>query len=169
MRIWLETTWIRIVGMMLVGMLFGWVVSEASFQATPNPAQRDPHRVELVIPAGTAEKIKAGQPVPSIPETMSFVDGDLLVVKNQDSTSHQLGPVWVPPQSSGVLQVSSDTSYSVECSFTSSKVFGLDVQPALTGWIRFQGVISVGLPTGVMLALYTLAMPGKKRTSGHEE
>ena len=108
------------------------MVSEASFLATPNPAQRDPHRVELVIPAGTAEKIKAGQPVPSIPETMSFVDGDLLVVRNQDLVSHQLGPVWVPPQSSGVLQVSNDTSYSVECSFTRSKVFGLDVQPALT-------------------------------------
>ena len=155
--------------MMLVGILFGWVVSEASFLATPDPVQRDPHRVELVIPAGTADKIKAGQPVPSIPETMTFVDGDLLVVRNQDSTSHRLGPVWVPPQSSGVLQISSDSSYTVECSFTSSRVFGLDVQPALTAWVRIQGVISVGLPTGVMLALYTLAMPGKKRALGQEE
>jgi hypothetical protein len=97
---------------------------------------------------------------------MNFVQGDVLIVRNQDVVSHQLGPVWVPAQSSGVLQFGTSNQYTYECTFTRSRVFGFDVQPALTLWIRFQGIISVGLPTGVMLALYVLAMPRSKADEG---
>jgi hypothetical protein len=61
-----------------------------------------------------------------------------------------------------VLQVSKQNNYSYECSFTRNKVFGLDVQPPVTTWLRLQGMISIGLPTGVMLALYMVAMAPKK-------
>lgn len=169
MKNWWQKQWVRIAVMFAIGLAFGWLVSEASFFASPDRTQREARRVELLIPEGTAEKIKAGLPVPSIPNNMTFSQGDLLVVKNMDVVSHQLGPVWVPPQSSGLLQIGSESSYSYECSFTKSQVFGLDVQPALTLWIRLQGIISVGLPTGMILALYTFAIADKKKEDNKED
>ncbi len=151
-----KKTWVRMAAMVLIGLAFGWVVSEISFWSSSQNDDRQSHRVELVIPAGTAEKLKQGSPL-SIPDKMNFVEGDILVVRNQDVVSHQLGPVWVPAQTSGVLQIGKSNTYSYECSFTRSKVFGIDVQTPLTLWTRLQGIISVGLPTGVMLALYVLA------------
>jgi hypothetical protein len=163
MKTWLRKRWVQMGLMLIVGLVIGWMVSELAFAASPDNTQREPQRIELLIPEGTAEKIKAGLPVPAIPGNMTFSEGDLLVVKNMDLVSHQLGPVWVPAQSSGVLQVGSESSYTYHCTFTHSQVFGLEVQPALTDWIRLQGIISVGLPTGVMLALFTLAIPQEKK------
>jgi hypothetical protein len=163
MKTWLGKRWVQMLLLIIIGLIFGWVVNEVSFMMTPDRSQREPQRVELLIPEGTAEKIKEGLPVPSIPTSMTFSEGDLLVVKNMDVVSHQLGPVWVPPQSSGVLQVGSESVYTFHCSFTQTQVFGLDVQPALTGWSRAQGMILVGLPTGVMLAVFSLAIPQKKK------
>jgi hypothetical protein len=153
----------------LIGLVFGFLVSEVSFRLSPDLNQLEPDRVEVVIPAGTAAKLAAGQPV-TVPEEINFVIGDILVVKNEDAVSHQLGPVWVPAQSSGVLQIgNSDKNISYQCSFTTSRSFGLDIQPAVDLWVRFQGIISVGLPTGVMLALYTLAIPSKKEEPKPED
>jgi hypothetical protein len=167
MRKWWNKTWVRMLSMMVVGLVFGGLVSEISFLASSDLNDMKPHQVELVIPAGTAEKLKEGKPL-SIPDTMNFVEGDVLIVRNQDVVSHQLGPVWVPSQASGVLQIGKSNMYSYECSFTRSKVFGLDVQPPLTIWMRLQGLVSIGLPTGVMLALYVLAMPRKEANAAGE-
>jgi hypothetical protein len=160
MRGWWKKIWVRMLTMIVVGLIFGGLVSEVSFLVSSDLNEFKPHQVELVIPEGTAEKMKAGKPL-SITDSMSFVEGDVLIVRNQDVVSHQLGPVWVPPQSSGVLQIGSSNMYSYECSFTRSKVFGLDVQAPLTLWMRLQGMVSIGLPTGVMLALYVLAAQRK--------
>ena len=169
MMTWLGKRWVQISFLIIIGLAFGWVVSELSFQATADRTQREPTRVELLIPEGTAERIKTGLPVPSIPTNMTFSEGDLLVVKNMDVVSHQLGPVWVPAQSSGVLQVGGENSYTYHCSFTQTQVFGLDVQPALTTSTRIQAILLVGLPTGVMLAVFSLAIPGKKNDPDAEE
>jgi hypothetical protein len=169
MRQYLSRTWVRILFMLLIGLVFGGLVSEISFWLSPDLNKAKPHNKELIIPAGTAAKLKEGQPVLEIPETMAIVEGDILIVRNQDIVSHQLGPVWVPPQSSGVLQIGKENKYSYECSFTRDKVFGLDVTPPLTLWMRLQGMLSVGLPTGVMLALYVFAMPRKNPVTGQEE
>ncbi len=167
MRRWLHITWVRISLAILVGLVFGFLVSEISYQLSPDLNQLEPDRVEVVIPAGTAAKLAAGQPV-TVPEEINFVIGDILVVKNEDTVSHQLGPVWVPAGSSGVLQVGGDQPVTYQCSFTTSRSFGLDVQPALDLWVRLQGMLSIGLPTGVMLALYTLAVPYKKEDPDSE-
>ncbi len=167
MKSWLDKLWVRIGLSLLVGLVFGLAVSEASYIASPDHLQREPWRVELVIPEGTAQKLNAGQAV-SIPQEMTFVEGDVLVVKNMDVVSHQLGPVWVPPQSSGVVQVGTgDSMTTYECSFTKSRSFGIDVQAALTTWTRIQGMITIGLPTGIILALYMAIAPQLKES--HED
>jgi hypothetical protein len=155
----------RILISILIGLAGAWIVSEASYQLNKDPAARDEaNRVELVIPAGTAESIANGEAPVGIPSRMTFVEGDLLIVRNEDSVSHQLGPVWVPPQSSGVLQIGTASDYSYACSFSDTKVFGLEVHPQLTLEARIQGTMAMGLPSSVMIALYSfLVVPIKKK------
>ena len=96
------------------------------------PGDRAPQRIELVIPAGTADQIASGQAVPSIPTDMVFVVGDTLVVKNEDTASHQLGPIWVPPGTSASLNLDTANRYSYACSFQPSRYLGLDVRSRVT-------------------------------------
>jgi hypothetical protein len=152
----------RLILAMLIGLLFGVVVSEVSYLFSSNHTTRPPQEVDIVIPVGTAARLSSGQVVQNIPSTLQFVEGDTLVVKNEDTVSHQLGPVWVPPGTSGVLNLDSPSEYSYSCSFESSSTLGINVQPALTLWLRLQGYLNVGLPTGIMLAVYSFALDRKK-------
>ena len=75
-----------------------WIGSEVAFYFLRADTDRVPSEIELVIPTGTAAKVAAGEPVPVIPDEMTFVLGDTLVVKNEDLVDHQLGPLWIPPK-----------------------------------------------------------------------
>jgi hypothetical protein len=157
---------LRIAICLLIGIAGGWLISEGSYQLNKVPGTRDePRQVELIIPAGTSAKLAKGEAVVDIPTKMTFVEGDVLVVRNQDSVSHQLGPVWVPPQSSGVLQIQEANTYSYSCTFEKSKILGLEVLPRLTIGSRVQGVLAVALPSAVMLTLYSFLVFPLKVTS----
>lgn len=149
----------------LAACLFGWGLSAASYYFTPNKedAQRDPQQVELVIPYGTADQVKQGAYNPLLPTSMTFVEGDLLIVRNEDKVAHQLGPLFVPPNTSSVLSLNTANQYSYTCSFEPSKTIGLDVRPRVTGGTQLQAILAIGLPTGMMLALYSYMLPGKKK------
>jgi hypothetical protein len=161
---------LRIALSLLIGMIAGWLISEGSYRLLKDPGVRDQSReIELVIPEGTAARVAAGEDVLSLPQKMSFVEGDLLIVKNQDTVSHQLGPVWVPPQSSGVLLVGAANDYIYTCSFQTSKVFGVEVRQNLSMETRIQGALAVGLPSTVILGLYSfLIWPIKSQKSDEE-
>ena len=45
---------------------------------------------------------------------MSFVVGDTLVVKNEDSVEHQLGPLWIPAGSSASMPLNADPQNIVD-------------------------------------------------------
>ncbi len=61
MKPWLPYL-IRIVLSIVIGMVGAWLVSEISYQANKDPQSRDEaQRIDLVIPAGTAERIAAGE------------------------------------------------------------------------------------------------------------
>lgn len=150
---------------MLVGLVFAWGLSELSYLLLENKEslQREPQTMELVIPYGTAQRVKDGQDTPSIPASMVFVVGDLLVVKNEDTVAHQVGPLWVPPSTSGVLSLDTADKFAYECSFQTSKYLGLDVRERITGSTRLQGLLAIGLPSGMMLGLYSYLIPTRKK------
>lgn len=152
----------RIVYSLLVGLLLGAVISEVPFLFLQENA-RPPQLVELVIPRGTAEQVARGEQPPSIPENMVFVVGDTLVVRNEDSVDHKLGPLWIPKNSSAQLSLNEQESFAYECSFQPGNYFGLDVQESLTIGTRIYGIVYAGLPLGVLIALYSLVMPAKKK------
>jgi hypothetical protein len=155
----------RVTLCLLIGIFFGWAISEASFQFLDEKetVQREPHRVDLVIPYGTAKQVEEGIYNRSIPTDMIFVEGDILVVKNEDVVAHQLGPLWVPPNTSSVLELNMAERYAYECSFQPQKYMGLDVRPRLTGGTRFQGILAIALPSGMMLAVYSYLIPVRKK------
>jgi hypothetical protein len=152
----------RLLISLLVGLLIGLVINESSFFFLKETA-RPPHDVILTIPAGTAEQVARGEQPPSIPENMVFVVGDTLVVKNEDSVDHKLGELWIPANTSASLSLDQKENLAFECSFQSSNYFGLDVQEPLTFGTRVFGILYTGLPMAILIALYSIVMPVKKK------
>jgi len=153
---------VKVIIAMLIGILSGLALNEIAFVLL-HETSRAPKVIELVIPNGTAERVARGESPPSIPDSMFFVVGDTLVVKNNDSVHHELGPLWIPAGSSASLSLNDAQSYAFSCSFEPRQTFGLTVQEALTISTRLYGLLLSGVPAGILLALYTLVMPAKKK------
>jgi len=152
----------RILFSLLIGLLIGVVVSEIPFLFLRETA-RPPQEIILTIPAGAADQVARGQQPPSIPESMIFVVGDILVVQNQDVVDHKLGPLWIPANSSARLSLDREESLAFECSFQSDNYLGLDVHQPLTLSTRIYGILYVALPMAILIALYSFVMPSKKK------
>ncbi|HEX2989595.1 MAG TPA: hypothetical protein VHO49_02895, partial [Anaerolineales bacterium] len=95
----------------------------------------------------------------------SFVVGDVLVIRNNDVVDHKLGQLWIPANSSAQLSLDQEQNFAYECSFQPGNYFGLDVNEPLTLGTRLYGILYAGIPLGVLIALYVLVMPAKKKTS----
>jgi hypothetical protein len=147
---------------MLIGLLLGAAINEITFIFLRETA-RSPQEIILTIPAGTAEQVARGEQPPSIPNDMTFVVGDVLTVKNQDVVDHKLGQLWIPANTSASLSLDQEESLAFECSFQPTKYFGLDVKEPLTVGTRIGGILFSGLPMGILIAVYSMIMPVKKK------
>ena len=147
-----------------LGLVLAVIVSEGSFLLMPDKqsASRAPHEMVIVIPYGTSEQVKQGVYNRSLEDDMSFVEGDVLIVKNEDIVTHQLGPILVPPQTSGVLELNIANDYSYDCSFQPTSKMGITVLPRVDTSSRVQGILAIALPTGMMLAVYSYMIPVDK-------
>ena len=146
---------------LLIGLSIGVALSEIPFIFLHETA-RPPKDVVLTIPLGTAEQVTRGEQPPSIPDSMIFVVGDVLVVNNLDSVNHKLGPLWIPANSTAELPLGEVENLAFECSFQPGNYFGLDVREPLTTSTRLTGILFAGLPMSALIALYSFAMPAKK-------
>ena len=151
----------RLLISLLAGLLLGVAIGEIPFLFLRETA-RSPQEILLTIPAGTAEQVSRGEQPPSIPSNMVFVVGDTLVVNNQDTVDHKLGPLWIPPNSSARLSLNQEENFAYECTFQKGSYFGLDVREPLTLSTRLDGILRAGLPVAILIALYSLVMPVKK-------
>jgi len=157
-----KTIVIKITISMLIGLLSGLALNEVAYVLL-HETSRAPKVIEIVIPNGTAEQVARGEAPPTIPDSMYFVVGDTLVVKNNDSANHELGPLWIPAGTSASLSLNDAQSYAYSCSFQPLQTFGLTVQEALTTSTRLYGLFLSGVPAGMLFALYALVMPAKKK------
>jgi hypothetical protein len=138
------------------------VISEVPFIFQRETA-RAPKEITLVIPDGTAEQVARGEQPPTLPENMSFVVGDTLIVKNEDVADHKLGPLWIPANATARLSLDQQASFAYECSFQPGNYLGLEVNEPLTTATRVYGVLYVGAPLAILIALYTLVLPYQKK------
>ena len=152
----------RILFSLLLGLILATAISEIPFIFLRETA-RPPKEITLVVPRGTAEEVARGEQPPGIPPNMDFVAGDTLIVQNEDIVDHQLGPLWIPASTSARLSLDQVENLSYECSFQPGKYLGLDVNEPLTLGTRIYGILYIALPLGILLALYSLALPSKNR------
>lgn len=134
-----------------------FLVSEIGlfFQQDENTA-RSPATIVLTIPEGTAAKVALGEAPPEIPDEMTFVLGDVLVVRNLDIVAHTLGPLLIPPGASASMPLNEADHYSMSCSFSPSNFFGLNVKPPTTLSTRIFGIMFAAPPTAAMVFIYSL-------------
>jgi hypothetical protein len=140
----------------LFGILLAGVGSELAFRLQGENISRSPQTIELFIPAGTAEKVAQGESI--LPASQTFVVGDTLLVHNQDSTMHNLGPLIIPAGSSASMKLDRAGNLDYTCSFQPTKYYGIDVQSALTLSTRIEASLIAGIPLGILLGVYSLVL-----------
>jgi hypothetical protein len=141
---------------LLVGIILGGIMSEAAYRIQTRSDGGASRQITLVIPPGTANLVKNGQPSPSIPGDMVFVVGDTLVVKNEDSSDHQLGPFFIPKGTSATVTFNQVANLAYACTFSPEKYLGLEVKAPLTVYTRAIGILDSGIPLGILIALYVV-------------
>lgn len=146
----------RIAICMLAGLAVGVLISEVSYYFLGTGETRRPQVIRINIPAGTALRVSQGKSDPSLPSSMTFVVGDTLLVNNQDTAVHQLGPLSVPPGASSTMKLEAAQDYAAACSFQPTKYIGLRIQSPLTLGTRLAGILEAGIPLGFLIALYSL-------------
>lgn len=147
----------RIIFAFLLGFALAALTTEFTYRIQRRE-NREAQRIELIIPLGTAEKVAQGEKPPALPEEMTFVLGDVLVVTNQDRVAHQLGSLWVPPGTSASLVLGNVQNLAVECSFQPTRYFGIEVREPVTWKTRLTGMLFAGLPLGALFAVYSLVL-----------
>lgn len=147
---------IRLGIVLAISVLVVFAFNEISYRIQKDEHDRAPETVSLVIPEGTAASIEKGEDVPTIPSEMVFVLGDILEVENQDSVSHQLGPIWVPPDSTASLVMERANKFAYSCSFQTSRYLNLDVRLPTTVGTRFTGVALAAPTMATLVFLYSL-------------
>jgi hypothetical protein len=148
---------------MAAGIAFGVLISEATYYFLQDGEARSPQVFEIRIPPGTAQQVRAGASEQTLPDSMTFIVGDTLIVRNEDVETHQLGPVLVPAGASASLHLDTAQEYAATCSFQPDRYFGIRVRAPLTLQTRAIGVLEAGIPMGFLFILYgVFAIPGKK-------
>jgi hypothetical protein len=153
----------RVLISLAIGLVVGIGISEITFLWLKETA-RAPKAIYLTIPPGTADSVARGQQPPSIPENMVFVVGDILIVENEDSVDHQFGPLWIPSGAAAHVEMLNVESLIYECTFQTGNYFGFEVREPLTLATRIYGILFAGVPLGVLIAIYSIIIPGRKES-----
>lgn len=140
----------------LLASLFVGGINEGAHWLLKEDTDRAPKTVEITIPEGTADRVRAGEKVPSIPEEMVFVVGDKLQVINRDTVDHELGPLYIPAGASASLRMEDENQYVLGCSFQPSRYLGFDVRARTTARSRLQAFGLAAPPTAVFFFIYSL-------------
>lgn len=155
----------RLLFLAVISSVVVLLISEIAFRLMREDTARAPETIELVIPVGTGERIAAGEDAPGIPDTMIFVVGDVLMVRNEDSMDHELGPLWIPAGKSASMSLDEKNDFAYSCSFKPTKYLGLTVKDAVT-WKNRLGALWYGTPATTMLLLvYSLVIKPLKPLS----
>jgi len=137
-------------------LLFVGIINEGTHLLLKEKTDRPPETVEIFIPAGTAERVEAGEADPTIPSELTFVIGDTLRVINQDDVPHELGPLWIPIGSSASLLMENANKYTLGCTFQPSRYLDFDVRSRTTAISRLQAFGLATPPTAMFFFLYSL-------------
>ena len=152
-RLRLSPRLLQWVACMAAGIGLAGFISTAAWIALSDGPLRDPENVEVRIPAGTAEAIERGAAVSPIPANLRFVQGDSLVLRNEDSVPHTVGSYSVGPGTTLTLPLGRASSSSLLCSFHPQGSIALDVRPRTSPLMVLWPTLIIGIPLGIVLAV----------------
>ena len=151
----MSTTLLRWAVSLGAGIALAGGLSLAAWFALSDGPARAPRTVELVIPAGTASRVQAGAFGPRLPA--SFVAGDTLVLRNEDSVEHRVGPYRVSPGVRTEVPLARAGSQSLLCTFHPQGIVGLTVRAGGNPLVVLWPTFLLGLPLGAVLgAVWTV-------------
>jgi len=146
--------------LLVLALSFGfvWLLGEVAHQINRESYDRPPEEISLVIPSGTAARVALGEEVLSLPEEMVFLVGDVLTVQNEDTVSHELGPLFIPAGTSASLLMDDANRLDYSCSFRPSKYLGMNIRQGTTTNIRLIALSYVAPATATILFVYSLVL-----------
>ncbi len=147
---------VRLLVIFIISVIAMLVITEGAYMLQKDDTDRSPKTVQIIIPAGAAERIAAGEKVDTLPDNLVFVIGDTLEVVNQDSSDHQLGPIWVPPGGTGRIVLQEANKFSYSCTFANNNYLGLDVKRPTTWKTRHDRFDDLGTDdNGLLVYLWS--------------
>ncbi len=134
-----------------------WVVSLAWWLLLP-----EARIVPLEIPNGTAAAIIRGEAVAAIPDALSLRKGDTLAVQNDDTVTHQIGTVWLPPGRATQILVSADllAGQSLLCSIHPSGAIGVSLLARPNILATIIPTLLAGVPASIALLVALMLIRG---------
>jgi len=163
-----DTLFTRFLLTMLLGILSAIVINEVSFLFLRSENGRAATEFNYLIPAGTADKIAAGEEVKIIPNGKKFVIGDRLTIENRDNKDHNFGDLFIPAGSSASMVFSLSNNYAYSCSFQSETLLGFEVYEPVSFWLRLGGILLAGIPLGMLYWIYGILVFPIKKEAAHE-
>lgn len=136
---------------LFAGLALAGGVSVASWFALSDGPTRAPKPVEIAIPAGTYDRIRSGAALSPMPSTLEFVQGDTLIVRNEDRVQHQIGSFSIPPGGVTSIPLTQASSQSFLCSFHPAGVIGLNVKARSNPWGILWPTFLLGVPFGMAI------------------
>lgn len=115
-----------IVGAYLIGTGSGDDAPSAGIDVTRADAATE-FQHDYVIPAGTAGRIEAGEPIEIVPAELVVEVGDALRIVNEDSSDHVVGVFFVAAGETLTQRFNSEAVLAGECSVHPSGAFTLRV------------------------------------------
>lgn len=111
-----------------VGLLaLGWFSRKADKATVELASNREQVTHEYVIPAGTAERIAAGETVEIVPQRLEVHVGDTIRVRNDDSKASNVGIFYVEAGQTVTMRFSSPGTVKGVCDIHPSGEFIIDV------------------------------------------
>lgn len=142
----------------LAGPVFMGALSLLAWMLLGGGVIRAPQRIEFVIPEGTAARVQAGQAVPSIPAKSVFIVGDVLALRNDDVSNHQMGPFWIPARTTITIPLDRASTFNYLCTIHPSGYIGLEVRPRDSLLLTLIPTLGLGLPIGAALVIIVRVM-----------
>lgn len=94
---------------------------------TNDTAQSEGTTFRYIIPAGTGDRIDAGEPVAIVPAQLKILVGDTVEIVNQDDRGHNVGPFFAAEGESVSQTFRSPGEYVDACSVHPSGEFTITV------------------------------------------
>lgn len=96
--------------LVLVGGVLAWIVVDRGAEE-----ERTPDVVEIVVPAGTQDRLEAGEEVVIMPTRLEFRVGDAIRIRNDDDVRQSVGPYLVDAGEEMLLQYGTPGVYEGYC------------------------------------------------------